>query len=103
MSGVHTEVDIPRLNPQRIARMRDRLAAALAPSVLEITDDSHKHAGHAGARDGQGHFTVEVVSPMFAGKPLLARHRLVYAALGDMMQTDIHALVIRSRTTEETC
>lgn len=102
MSGVHTEVDIPRLNPQRIARMRDRLAAALAPSVLEITDDSHKHAGHAGARDGQGHFTVEVVSPMFAGKPLLARHRLVYAALGDMMQTDIHALVIRSRTTEET-
>ena len=102
MSGVHTEVDIPRLNPQRIARMRDRLAAALAPSVLEITDDSHKHAGHAGARDGQGHFTVEVVSQMFAGKPLLARHRLVYAALGDMMQTDIHALVIRSRTTEET-
>lgn len=102
MSGVHTEVDIARLNPQRIARMRDRLAAALAPSVLEITDDSHKHAGHAGARDGQGHFTVEVVSPMFAGKPLLARHRLVYAALGDMMQTDIHALVIRSRTTEET-
>ncbi len=101
MSGIHTEIDIPRLNPQRIARMRDLLAAALAPSVLEITDDSHKHAGHAGAREGQGHFTVEVVSLMFAGKSSLARHRLVYAALGDMMQTDIHALVIRSLTPEE--
>lgn len=101
MSGVHTEVDIPRLNPQRIARMRDRLAAALAPSVLEITDDSHKHAGHAGARGGQGHFSVEVVSAQFAGKPLLARHRLVYAALGNMMHTDIHALVIRAYAAAE--
>ena len=101
MSAIHKEVDIPRLNPQRIARMRDLLEAALAPSVIEITDDSYRHAGHAGAREGQGHFTVEVVSPMFAGKPPLARHRLVYAALGDMMQTDIHALQIRARTPEE--
>lgn len=89
------------LNPHRIARMRALLLAALAPTRLEITDDSHKHAGHAGARQGQGHFSVDVVSAAFAGKLALARHRLVYAALGDLMRTDIHALVIRARTPGE--
>ena len=97
----HTAADIPRLNPARIERMRELLEAAFAPSLLEIADDSHKHAGHAGARGGQGHFSVEIVSAAFAGKPPLARHRLVYAALGDMMQTDIHALAIRARTPDE--
>lgn len=101
MSDTHTEADIPRLNPQRIARMRDMLGQALAPTTLEITDDSHKHAGHAGARLGQGHFSVDVVSASFAGKSALVRHRLVYAALGDLMQTDIHALVIRARAPDE--
>jgi BolA protein len=76
--------------------IRERLVAALAPVRLEVVDDSHKHAGHEGARDGRGHFAVEVESAAFAGKPLLARHRLVYAALGELMQTDIHALAIRA-------
>ena len=81
--------------------MRVLLTEALAPTRLEIIDDSHKHAGHAGARGGQGHFSVEIVSAAFAGKLPLARHRLVYAALGEMMQTDIHALSIRARTPDE--
>lgn len=84
-----------------MSRMRERLTQALAPTVLNITDDSHRHAGHAGAQAGQGHFSVEVVSAVFVGKPPLARHRLVYAALGDMMQTDIHALAIRASTVDE--
>jgi len=96
-----TEADIPRLNPARIGRMRTLLAEALHPERLEIIDDSHRHAGHAGARGGQGHFTVEIVSAAFAGLSPIARHRAVYAALGDMMTTDIHALAIRARTPDE--
>lgn len=101
MSGAWTEADIPRLNPQRVERIRALLVDALAPLAIEVTDDSHKHAGHAGARGGQGHFSVEIVSAAFTGMLPLARHRLVYAALGDMMQTDIHALSIRARTPDE--
>ena len=96
-----TEADIPRLNPARVERIRALLAEALAPLALEVRDDSHRHAGHAGARGGQGHFGVDIVSGAFAGKLPLARHRLVYAALGDMMRTDIHALAIRARTPDE--
>ena len=87
-------------NNARLARMRE-LLQELQPSALAITDDSHKHAGHEGARDGRGHFSVDVVSEAFAGLAPLARHRRVYAALGDMMQTDIHALSIRARTGAE--
>ena len=101
MSGGWSEADIPRLNPQRVARIRALLGEALQPQRLEVADDSHKHAGHAGARGGQGHFSVDIVSAAFAGKLPLARHRLVYAALGDMMQTDIHALAIRARAPGE--
>jgi BolA family transcriptional regulator, general stress-responsive regulator len=75
-------------------RIRRALETAFQPSELEVVDDSHKHAGHAGARDGRGHFSVRIVSQAFAGMPPLARHRAVYTALGDMMQTDIHALSI---------
>lgn len=96
-----TEADIPRLNPERVTRIRGLLAEALHPVALEVNDDSHKHAGHAGAKDGQGHFSVDIISAAFAGKLPLARHRLVYAALDAMMQTDIHALSIRARTPEE--
>jgi len=85
----------------RATRLRERLVAALAPSELEIIDESHRHAGHAGARDGRGHFRVRVVSMAFAGKPLLARHRLVYAAAGDLLQTDIHALAVEARSPDE--
>lgn len=80
----------------RIARMRERLQTTLAPSRVEIEDQSHLHAGHPGARDGRGHFSVTIESTAFSGKPPIARHRLVYEALGDMMQTDIHALSIRA-------
>ena len=100
MSG-WTEADLPRLNPQRVERIRALLADALQPLSLEVVDDSHKHAGHAGARGGQGHFGVDIVSAAFAGKLPLARHRMVYAALGGLMQSDIHALAIRARTPEE--
>ena len=101
MSGGWTEADIPRLNPQRVERIRALLVEALDPAAIEVINDSHKHVGHAGARGGQGHFSVDIVSVAFAGKLPLARHRLVYAALGDMLQTDIHALAIRARTPEE--
>jgi BolA protein len=87
---------------ERIARMRALLEPELAPLEQSIDDDSHKHVGHAGARDGRGHFSVRVVSTAFDGLPLLARHRRIYAALGDMMQTDIHALAIQARTPQET-
>ena len=101
MSVQWTESDIPRLNPGRVARIRALLQDALQPESLEVTDDSHRHAGHAGARGGQGHFGVRIVSAAFAGKSPLARHRIVYAALGSMMQTDIHALAIHARAPGE--
>ena len=86
---------------QRPAAIRAALEAALAPLSLEVLDESHKHAGHAGARDGRGHFAVSIVSEAFAGLAPLARHRRVYAALGDLMDTDIHALSIHARTPAE--
>jgi len=81
---------------ERVARIEAALRQAFAPSVLEVLDESHKHVGHAGARDGRGHFAVRIVSPAFAGMAPLARHRAVYAALGDMMRDDIHALSIQA-------
>ncbi|WP_233433450.1 BolA family protein [Lysobacter soli] len=86
---------------QRVGAIRAALEAALAPVSLEIEDESHRHAGHAGAADGRGHFRVDVVSEAFAGLGPIARHRAVYAALGDLMTTDIHALSIRARTPAE--
>jgi len=85
----------------RIEKIRSRLQAAFAPAHLVIEDESHLHAGHAGAATGRGHFKVEIVSNTFAGQPALARHRQVYAALGELMQTDIHALSIQARTPDE--
>lgn len=85
-----------QVGAERVARIRAALEAAFAPQALQVEDDSHRHAGHAGARDGRGHFNVRVVSAAFAGMAPLARHRAVYAALGEMMQTDIHALSIQA-------
>lgn len=82
-------------NAERIVRMREKLESALSPANLEIIDDSHLHAGHAGAASGAGHFTVIISAAAFEGKATLACHRLVYAALDDMMTTDIHALSIK--------
>jgi len=84
----------------RVAAIRERLAA-LTPLELDVEDESHRHVGHAGARDGRGHFRVRIVSAAFGGLAPLARHRAVYAALGDMMQTDIHALAIDARAPGE--
>jgi len=86
---------------ERVELIRRQLSAALSPTELDIEDESHRHAGHAGARDGRGHFRLRIVSAAFAGKSALARHRAVYAALGDLMQTDIHALAIDARAPEE--
>ncbi len=80
--------------------LRERLAG-LNPIRLELIDDSAKHAGHAGARSGGGHYRLLIVSAQFAGKTPLARHRLVYDALGELMRSKIHALSIQSLTPEE--
>lgn len=83
-------------NSDRVTEMRRLLEQALAPTRLEIQDDSAQHAGHPGARSGQGHFTIRVESGAFEGKSRIERHRMVYAALGDMMRTEIHALSIQA-------
>ncbi len=85
------------LSAVRLAAIRSRLTLAIAPRLLEIADESHLHAGHAGARDGRGHFRVTIASERFRGLSRLAQHRLVYDALGDLMLTDIHAVSISSQ------
>lgn len=78
----------------RVEQIRSRLLATFAPLECQLVDDSHLHAGHAGAASGAGHFTVRLVSERFAGLGRLARHRLVYDCLREMMHSDIHALNI---------
>lgn len=89
------------MSEARLAMLRERLITAFAPTELEIQDDTAKHAGHAGARSGGGHFIVRIVSPGFAGKSLIQRHRMVYDALGDAMHQEIHALSIQAKTPDE--
>ena len=79
----------------------ERRLARLRPSRIELADDSGLHAGHAGAGGG-GHFRLTIVSAQFTGKSTLARHRMIYDALGPMMQQEIHALAIRANAPEET-
>ena len=86
---------------ERIDMIREKLTTALAPEQLDIIDESHLHAGHPGARGGGGHFNVTIVSAAFEGKNLLARHRMVYDALGDAMKSEIHALSIKAHTPKE--
>jgi BolA protein len=82
--------------------IRARLAQ-LEPQALELVDESDLHRGHAGYREGGGtHWRLSIVSPRFAGKPTVARHRMVYQALGELMQHPIHALAITARSPEET-
>jgi BolA protein len=87
----------------RIARaIRQRLTAALAPSHLALVDQSAQHAGHAGARpQGESHFQLTILAEAFEGKSRIERQRMVFAALGDLMQTDIHALSITALTPAE--
>lgn len=86
---------------ERLAEIEARLRAALDPEALHVEDQSHLHAGHAGARDGRGHFSVMIVDRAFNGQPVLARHRAVYRALANLMQTDIHALAIEAVASDE--
>jgi BolA protein len=90
------------MNSERVPKIRARLEAAFTPDALEIVDESHRHAGHAGAKDGRGHFRVRIVSAKFTGTKTLERHRLIYAALGTLMQTDIHALSVTASCPDET-
>lgn len=89
------------MSTDRIAKIEAILSEAFSPTRLLVKDQSHLHAGHAGARDGRGHFNVTIVSEVFAGKRPLARHRLVFDALGSLMETDIHALRITAKTLNE--
>jgi len=88
------------MTERRVTMIRERLTEAFAPRSLNIIDESHKHAGHAQA-GGAGHFVVEIVADAFADKNLMQRHRLVYDALGDVMNTEIHALSIKASTPAE--
>ncbi len=88
------------MSDERVAKIEKLLTEAFQPSGLLVKDQSHLHAGHAGAQDGRGHFDVTIVSDAFAGKRPLARHRLIYEALGTLMETDIHALRINASTPD---
>ena len=87
-----------RPDPQAI---HDRIAAALPGALIDLTDESHLHAGHAGARAGGGHYRLSIVSEVFQGKNTVARHRIIYDALGELMRKEIHALAIQARSPEE--
>ncbi len=89
------------MSNQRLEKIRSCLASDLQPEHLQIDDESHLHVGHAGAKDGRGHFFVQIVSSVFADKSPLQRHRMIYRALGDLMQSDIHALRIEAYADNE--
>jgi BolA family transcriptional regulator, general stress-responsive regulator len=82
-------------------KIETRLRQTLAATEVEVEDESAQHAGHAGAASGGGHYRVRVVSPLFAGKPLVARHRMVYDALAAEMQHEIHALALTTLTPSQ--
>ena len=86
--------------PDRMSLIRRKLEQQLAPLSLEVQDDSAQHAGHTGAAGG-GHYTLRIVSAAFSGQDRLARHRLVYSALGELMQREIHALSITALSPDE--
>lgn len=88
------------MSASRIEQIRTRIETAFAPVSLEIIDESHKHAGHASAKGG-GHFIVQIVSDAFADKSTIQRHRMVYEAMGELMQHEVHALSIQAKTPQE--
>ncbi|MET0935815.1 MAG: BolA family protein [Luteibacter sp.] len=87
------------MSVEKVERIRQLLTEALAPVLLDVIDEGHKHAGHSG--EGKGHFFARIVSPAFAGKNPIERHRMVYAALGEMMPDGIHALAIEAKAPGE--
>ena len=82
--------------PDRVAMIERRLRRALSINSIKVVDESHLHVGHPGAASGGGHFHVTITAKNFDGLPMLARHRLIYEALGDAMRTEIHALSIKA-------
>ena len=86
------------MSSDRQNQIRQCLEARFSPQELLVKDQSHLHAGHAGAKDGRGHFDVTIVAEEFTGKSRLERHRMVYGALGNLLESDIHALRIKART-----
>lgn len=89
------------MTAERVAAIESAIREHLAPTALLVKDQSHLHAGHAGAQDGRGHFEVIIISDRFEGQNRIKRHRLVFEAVGDLMQTDIHALSIQAFTPDE--
>jgi len=85
-----------------VSRIRSRLEAAFQPETLEITDDTKSHEGHAGAQEGKGHYKIRIISGSFSGVRSIDRHRLVFEALGEMMETDIHAVSVTALSTTST-
>jgi len=81
--------------------IKQKINESFQPEIIEIIDDSAAHAGHAGARQGGGHYNVTIVAAAFEGKSLVQRHQLIYQALGDLMKTEIHALGINALTPSE--
>lgn len=92
---------MPDMDTTRATAIENLLREALDPDHLQVKDQSHLHAGHAGAKEGKGHFEVTIVSDRFENLNRIARHRLVYESLGDFMQTDIHALSINAFSPSE--
>lgn len=89
------------MTAHRVAIIERMLGAALSPDELLVKDQSHLHVGHAGAKEGKGHFDVTIVSEQFSGVDRIARHRMVYDALGVFLDTDIHALRINAYSPSE--
>jgi BolA protein len=89
------------VSAERIDVIRERLEAGFSPTHLQVKDQSHLHAGHAGAQDGMGHFEITIIADAFEGKSRIERHRMVYGAMGSLMQTDIHALKINAFSPAE--
>ncbi len=85
----------------RITEIKSRLERELSPTHIDIVDESHLHAGHAGAASGAGHFSVTIVSDKFTGKSAIQRHRMVYLAVNDLMPSEIHALSIKALSKAE--
>ena len=90
------------MTAERVHRLQSALEIRLSPIELRITDQSHLHAGHAGASDGRGHFDIRIISAVCRGKSRIQRHRMVYDAVHDLMQSDIHALRITALAPGET-
>jgi stress-induced morphogen len=86
---------------QRLEEIRSRLEKAFEPELLVVEDEGHLHVGHEGAKDGRGHFRINIVTSKFNDKSMIARHRAIYQEMGSLMETDIHALAIEAYASDD--